>query len=310
MRRNHLRTPVPPPVTPTRSAAKVTKSFLSSTSLEEVLGCGGVPPARVAETVLTLKPMLRRLDVQGLERIVSFCRAATPHSGEGGFPVFPLTPRVSHVTTLIGTNERLVLARRGRFLTYPLQGASVTKGVVRGGQGQRWIAFDSTAGSLRWDVDWPPRHVFADVQLIEGALQAAVQSANPTRRSPSGMHPAPRLIRVPHDAEQVVAEWMQFWTGEEATCTPVGADGGVDVLNPRVLSQVKMEAVPTSRPIVQQIYGIASLERKMAAVFSLAGFTQEALDWAHRAGVALFTFNLQGEPLALNATAERLSGAE
>ena len=74
--------------------------------------------------------------------------------------------------------------------------------------------------------------------------------------------------------------------------------------------QVKAESKPFGRPVVQQLFGIASVRKVKAVLFSLAGVTAEALEWADRAGVALFTFDLVGEPQPLNDHgAEMLGGS-
>jgi hypothetical protein len=69
-----------------------------------------------------------------------------------------------------------------------------------------------------------------------------------------------------------------------------------------------MEAVPVARPIIQQIYGVARLTEKSPVVFSLAGYTRDAKEWADRAEVALFRFDLQGVPAPSNPTAGQLAG--
>lgn len=113
--------------------------------------------------------------------------------------------------------------------------------------------------------------------------------------------PEHRLIRSPGDAEVVAADWLRYFGYVDATVTAAGADGGVDVESSVVVAQVKAEMKPTGRPVVQQIFGIASLRGAQAAVFSLAGFTSEAADWANEAGVALFQFDMQGDPEPLNS---------
>ena len=116
--------------------------------------------------------------------------------------------------------------------------------------------------------------------------------------------PKPRLIRTPDDAELVAAEWLHFLGYPDVRAAPgAGADGGVDLRGPRIIGQVKATMVPVGRPVVQQTFGIAAAEGCQAVVFSLNGFTTQAVDWADTVGVMLFSFDLQGEPLARSAAA-------
>lgn len=106
--------------------------------------------------------------------------------------------------------------------------------------------------------------------------------------------PAPRLVKSAAQAEVYVGEVMESLGLTNVRVTPVGADGGVDVTSDEAVAQVKMEGVSTGRPVLQAISGIASHERKRAMVFSLAGFTQQALEWGGQAELALFEFSLDG----------------
>jgi hypothetical protein len=92
----------------------------------------------------------------------------------------------------------------------------------------------------------------------------------------------------------------------DATSTPVGPDGGLDVISTEAVAQVKMEGVPTSRPILQALHGVAQAEDKRGLFFSLNGYTKEAQVWGDSVGMPLFQFDLQGEPRPVNQFARRL----
>lgn len=124
------------------------------------------------------------------------------------------------------------------------------------------------------------------------------------------MPPEPRLIRTPRDAEEVACDWLRHWGHGDAVVTPVGADGGIDVYASDVVAQVKAEAKPTGRPVMQALGGVANAEGKAGVFFSLGGYTPEAIAWANRADIALFTFDLTGTPEALNRVAEEIISAE
>lgn len=117
--------------------------------------------------------------------------------------------------------------------------------------------------------------------------------------------PEPRQIRNPRDAELVAAEWMKFWGFDDAVATPVGADQGIDVVCDEAVAQVKAHMVPIGRPDLQNLAGVAAVEGKTALFFALNGFTAQAIEWADKAKMALFTFDLQGEPEPVNQIASQ-----
>lgn len=92
----------------------------------------------------------------------------------------------------------------------------------------------------------------------------------------------------------------------DAALTGGGADGGVDVVAREAVAQVKAEARPSGRPVVQQLAGVAWHENKQPLFFSLGGFSNEAVEWADDAEVALFSFDLTGEAVPANHIASRL----
>lgn len=129
---------------------------------------------------------------------------------------------------------------------------------------------------------------------LEAATRAAASKQGPA--TPLGPDFEPRLIRSFLDAEVAARDWLRSQGHRDAEVTISGADGGVDVVGRLVVAQVKAEMVLTGRPVVQQIAGIAALEGKEAMCFSLSGYTSEARQWAARAQVRLFRFDLQGCP--------------
>jgi len=116
----------------------------------------------------------------------------------------------------------------------------------------------------------------------------------------------PRLIRSPEDAELAARDWLRARGFVDAEVTPTGPDSGVDVVSRDVVVQVKAEMVPTGRPVVQAISGIAAQAGKRAALFTLNGVTAQAMEFADAASVAVFRYDLQGRPAAANAAAHEL----
>jgi hypothetical protein len=76
----------------------------------------------------------------------------------------------------------------------------------------------------------------------------------------------------------------------DAALTRQGADGGVDIAARRGLAQVKRWEKPIGLPEVQRIYGIAHAAGKEPLLFSQAGFTPRALEWANQHAVACYRF--------------------
>lgn len=114
-------------------------------------------------------------------------------------------------------------------------------------------------------------------------------------------------IRSAEDAEHAAAQWMRAVGFSGIAVGRRGADGGIDVTSDQALAQVKAEAKPVGRPVLQAIYGLARARDKVALTFALAGFTREALDFADEVGIALLRFDLDGEAVPLNATARGLA---
>jgi hypothetical protein len=120
--------------------------------------------------------------------------------------------------------------------------------------------------------------------------------------------PPSRPIRSARDAEEVACAWLRAWGFTDAVVTGTGADEGIDVFGSDVVAQVKAEVRPIGRPVLQSLAGVALVEHKRSVFFALGGYTVEAASWADRADIALFTFDLAGDPEPVNALANRADG--
>ncbi len=116
--------------------------------------------------------------------------------------------------------------------------------------------------------------------------------------------PYARLIRNPRDAEIAARDWMQYFGFSDATLTAIGPDEGIDVTSGDAVAQVKSGETTTGRPVIQQIYGVASYQSKQPLIFSVARVTKDAWEWADKAGVGLFRLNLSGTAFPVNALAK------
>ncbi|MFJ3338637.1 restriction endonuclease [Streptomyces sp. NPDC086766] len=151
---------------------------------------------------------------------------------------------------------------------------------------------------------------FSNNHVLRVAVEARRLAASSRRKATvPERRPTERLIREARDAELIAVEWMRYFGFDDAAATPVGADGGIDVVSARAVAQVKMEGKPTGRPIVQQLHGVAVHEGKTGVFFSLAGYTPQARTWAQTSGTLLFRFDYQGAIEPVNAAAHELLAA-
>jgi len=151
---------------------------------------------------------------------------------------------------------------------------------------------------------------FAPYSRLRVALAAREEAAAQPAPPAAAVHrPTERLIRDARDAELAAVDWMRYLGFTDAAATPVGADGGIDVLAERAVAQVKKEGSRTTRPTVQQLHGVAIAKQRAALFFSMAGYTPPAIAWATQQDVALFQYDLQGTPQPVNPPALRLLDA-
>jgi hypothetical protein len=99
---------------------------------------------------------------------------------------------------------------------------------------------------------------------------------------------------------------MQWLGWGDASVTPPGRDGGIDVIATHAVAQVKAHVNPIGRPEIQQLFGIAASLSRAALFFAASGYSPEAKMWADQVSMALFRFDLQGEPQPENAIARNL----
>lgn len=168
------------------------------------------------------------------------------------------------------------------------------------GQQHSTIWFSSSSAS------WDKRQNLIDhlTECRDVRYPAYLERQQMTYQQELAQRPQPRLIRTAQDGEQVAADWLAYLDGAPASPTPMGADSGIDAYTERSVARVKMEAVPTGRPAVQMLYGLAAAVQKEAVFFSLAGYTAPAVAWADDVGLPLFRFDLQGVPEPVNRAAQ------
>lgn len=151
------------------------------------------------------------------------------------------------------------------------------------------------------DDEISPALYWFEKAWLKGHLKAK-QSLEELKRMPG-----PQFNLSARDAEIIAARWMVYWGYYDAKATPIGPDGGLDVVASRALAQVKYRNVKTSRTEINEFHGSAEGSGKDELYFSLSGYTQQALERAEEKFIALFQFNNQGIPKPINAPAKRIT---
>jgi hypothetical protein len=108
------------------------------------------------------------------------------------------------------------------------------------------------------------------------------------------------------DAEELAVRYIKWLGFADAKRTAAGSDEGKDVESAKCVAQVKDMGTGATRPMLQQLFGVASAEKKSPLFFS-RGYAKTALEWGEKHGVALFKFDLRGTVTPLNTAARRLA---
>lgn len=114
-------------------------------------------------------------------------------------------------------------------------------------------------------------------------------------------------IATPRQAEEFAAWHLRSLGFDDAHVTPASADGGIDVRSRRILAEVKLHTAAVGRPLLQKLAGAREDRSDLALAFYAAnGYSRGAVDYAARMGIALFTYSMLGEVVAVNAPARTL----
>jgi hypothetical protein len=147
-------------------------------------------------------------------------------------------------------------------------------------------------------------------KLVRGFSEIAMdyfKYANPSLR---GEEPPSRYIADANDAEIAAAEFMRWLGFLDASATPIGPDGGIDIAASNAVGQVKDYGKPIGSPDIQQHLGVAIGEGgKLPIFFARSGYTTNALEFANENEMPLFQFDLAGSWKTSNLHAERLWNA-
>ena len=93
----------------------------------------------------------------------------------------------------------------------------------------------------------------------------------------------------------------------DASRTPTGPDGGVDVRSRTAIAQVKRVAAQTGRPDIQRLVGAKGRDASLRLLFySASGYSETAKQYADEMQVALFVYSIAGAVKPLNGAARLL----
>ena len=108
------------------------------------------------------------------------------------------------------------------------------------------------------------------------------------------------------EAEMAAAIHMRSLGFADSEITKRGADKGIDVLAASGSAQVKHMRKPVGSPTVQQFIG-AVAPNSVALIYSLSGFTAQAIEIADDTDVALFTYTVEATYSPSNRHAQTLA---
>lgn len=127
-------------------------------------------------------------------------------------------------------------------------------------------------------------------------------------RPPSAPPPAP----VPDwaAAERNALLWLRWLGHSDAELTRSGADDGIDVRSATALAQVKWYGKAIGVRPLRELVGAAEGADVRLYFFCNAGFTREAVGYANRVGIGLFSFSpADGMISAANSSSSQIFAA-
>lgn len=102
------------------------------------------------------------------------------------------------------------------------------------------------------------------------------------------------LIRDWRSAEHACTAWMTRHGWPDATVTPPGADGGIDVTARNAAAQVKRQQKSVGRPALQRLRGAAPDPNTRLLFFTSSGYSPAAIEFARTHHMGLYTYTPTG----------------
>ncbi|WP_137845171.1 restriction endonuclease [Microbacterium sp. 2FI] len=141
-------------------------------------------------------------------------------------------------------------------------------------------------------------HANPDLKFhLNTRLRVEGQEPEPASTEVSAPRPEPPAAQpygVSHaGAEHYVAAWMRHLGALDAQPTKVSGDGGIDVVSRSYIAQVKNLGPAAAVPVahIRDLAGVASVDRRKAAMFTSGVCSTGGSEFADRAGIALFRYD-------------------
>lgn len=128
--------------------------------------------------------------------------------------------------------------------------------------------------------------------------------------APRGARPEPMASCTDRQAEFLAKRWMEFLGEDRCVVSAATRDGGADVVSERFMAEVKHHASVISPAMVRAVVGVAHVEGKRALFFALSGYTPASVEFADRAGAALFVYDYARGTLTARSKAAMRALAE
>ena len=130
-------------------------------------------------------------------------------------------------------------------------------------------------------------------------------------RPPRGPRPEPQRFGVSHQgAEEYCAAWMRHLGAADVVVTQFSGDGGVDIIGgSKYIAQVKNYTGAVGVAEIRDLAGVASVDdhQRRPLFFTSGTYPPGAVEFANRAGIALFRYDAQRGTLdAVNAQARQV----
>lgn len=109
------------------------------------------------------------------------------------------------------------------------------------------------------------------------------------------LHPAPPSISYgvsPAGAEKWCCDWLTHMGLQDATVTQFSGDGGIDIVSPSHVAQVKHYAGAVTIAEIRELAGVAAVDGRKPIFMTSGKYPTQAAAFADSAGMLLFTYDV------------------
>jgi len=126
---------------------------------------------------------------------------------------------------------------------------------------------------------------------LEECAQSTPQTLSQQQKPKGYRRPRRLTFNTSREAEELACNWMKCLGFGDAEVTPMGRDEGIDIVSSSAVAQVKaFTDNNVGAPMLQQFVGASYTLRKHHKVyFAWGDYSQSAISYAEKTGLALFT---------------------